>query len=103
MASQADRGIPENVRWTRGHVSFAALHVVGSNDDLAPWTGNTAATDAQLAEERNRMAAAVENVRRSPMQRGHVAPVTTLALGAVVAVRKVEAATAYDASCGASC
>ena len=43
------------------------------------------------------------------MQRGHVAPVTTLALaatlalGAVVVVPQAEAATAYDASCGASC
>jgi hypothetical protein len=61
--SQADRGIPENVRWTRGGVSFATLHVVGSNDDLAPWTGNAAATDAQVAEESGRIAAAVSNVR----------------------------------------
>ena len=63
VASQADRGIPENARWTRGDHCFATLHVVGSNDDLAPWTGSTARTDAQVAEERHRMAAAVENVR----------------------------------------
>ena len=63
VTSQADRGIPENVRWTRGDVSFATLHIVGSNDDLAPWTGNTAPTDAQNAEESSRMAAAIANVR----------------------------------------
>ncbi|NUS52738.1 MAG: hypothetical protein HOQ22_17080 [Nocardioidaceae bacterium] len=62
---QTDRGIPENVRYVRAGVSFATLHVVGSNDDLAPWTGvgNAAATDQQVAEERHRMAAAVANVR----------------------------------------
>jgi hypothetical protein len=63
VVSQADRGIPENVRWTRGDVSFATLHVVGSNDDLAPWTGNASATDVQVAEEDHRMAAAIANVR----------------------------------------
>jgi len=62
VSSQADRGIPENVRWTRGDVSFATLHVVGSNDDLAPWTGSTAPTEDQVAEEGDRMAAAVANV-----------------------------------------
>jgi hypothetical protein len=64
VRSQAERGIPENVRYVRAGVSFATLHVVGSNDDLAPWTGlgNTAATDEQVAEENARMAAAIANV-----------------------------------------
>jgi hypothetical protein len=64
-SSQADRGIPENVRYTRGGLSFATLHVVGSNDDLAPWSGvgQTSVTDEQAAEEQHRMAAAVANVR----------------------------------------
>ena len=39
VTSQQGRGIPENVRWVRADVSFATLHVVGSNNDLAPWTG----------------------------------------------------------------
>jgi hypothetical protein len=65
VASQALRGFPENVRYQRGGVSFATLHVVGSNNDLAPWTGlgNTLATPAQVDEERARMRAAVANVR----------------------------------------
>jgi hypothetical protein len=62
--SQAGRGVPENVRWSRGDLSFATLHVVGSNDDLAVWSGlgNTVATPEQVAEEKHRMAAAVANV-----------------------------------------
>jgi hypothetical protein len=65
VRSQAGRGVPENTRWVRGGVSFATLHVVGSKDDLAPWTGlgRTAPTKAQVADERARMAAAVDNVR----------------------------------------
>jgi hypothetical protein len=34
--SQADQGIPEDVRWQRADVAFAALHIVGSNNSLAP-------------------------------------------------------------------
>jgi Calcineurin-like phosphoesterase len=29
----------ENVRFTRGGVVFATAHIVGSNNDLAPWSG----------------------------------------------------------------
>ena len=32
LASQDSRGYPENTRWTNGPVTFATLHVVGSND-----------------------------------------------------------------------
>ena len=65
VASQSARGFPENVRYRRGGVSFATLHVVGSNNDLAPWTGlgNTLATPAQVDEERARMRAALTNLR----------------------------------------
>jgi hypothetical protein len=64
VTSQSGRGVPENTRWTRGNVSFATLHVVGSNNDLAPWSGlgNTSPTDEQVREERERMAAAIANV-----------------------------------------
>jgi hypothetical protein len=50
---------PENVTLRRADVDVAVLHVVGSNDDLQPWTGvgNSTATAAQVAEERDRMAA----------------------------------------------
>ncbi|MDX6298970.1 MAG: hypothetical protein QOF53_184 [Nocardioidaceae bacterium] len=63
--SQADVGVPENVRYVRAGVSFATLHVVGSNDDLAPWfgLGETSPAPTQITEERSRMRAAIANVR----------------------------------------
>ena len=44
------QGVPENVSWNSDGVSFAAVHVVGSNNSLVPWTGNTAATPDQPVE-----------------------------------------------------
>ena len=35
LTSQTDIGYPENARWSRGPVTFASLHVVGSNDNQA--------------------------------------------------------------------
>ncbi|MFF4652851.1 hypothetical protein [Streptomyces sp. NPDC001380] len=61
--SQAARGYPENVRYRCGGVSFAAVHVVGSNNGLAPWTGSTGPTPEQSAEVLGRTAAVLENVR----------------------------------------
>jgi hypothetical protein len=65
VTSQASKGLPENVRYERAGLSFATLHVVGSNNDLAPWTGigNTTVTPEQGAEQRHRMAGAIANVR----------------------------------------
>ncbi len=65
VASQQDRGFPENVRWVRADVSFATLHVIGSNNDLVPWTGigETTPTAPQVQEQWRRMDAAVANVR----------------------------------------
>jgi Calcineurin-like phosphoesterase len=42
----------ENVRWIESRVAFATLHVVGSDNGLAPWTGlgQTAPTAEQIAE-----------------------------------------------------
>ncbi len=64
VTSQASDGLPENVMFRRQRIEFAVLHVVGSNDDLQPWTGigNTAATLEQVAEEQHRMAGAVREV-----------------------------------------
>jgi endonuclease/exonuclease/phosphatase family metal-dependent hydrolase len=39
----------ENVRWTRSHVTFANVHVVGSSNDLQPWFG-PAETPEQRSE-----------------------------------------------------
>jgi hypothetical protein len=60
-----DAAYPENVSLRRDGVDFAVLHVVGSNDDLQPWTGigNSAATPGQVAEEHDRMAAAIALLR----------------------------------------
>lgn len=63
LTSQINRGVPENVRGVQGPFAFASLHVVGSNDGLAAWTGQTKATTAQVADEKARMNAAIENVR----------------------------------------
>ena len=64
VSSQADDGLPENVLFRKQGVELAVLHVVGSNDDLQPWTGigNTVATPAQVAEEQHRMAGALAEV-----------------------------------------
>ncbi len=35
LTSQADRGYPENARWTREPVLFASLHVTGSRDNYS--------------------------------------------------------------------
>jgi len=50
----------ENVRWIESRVVFATLHVVGSDNGLAPWTGNTSVTEAQAAEVAARVAATLE-------------------------------------------
>ena len=51
----------ENVRWTESRVGFATLHVIGSNNGLAPWTGLglTAPTPEQAAEVEARVDAAL--------------------------------------------
>ena len=48
----AQPSYPENVLWMQSQTVFAAVHVVGSNNSLAPWTGNTAPTPAQAGEAR---------------------------------------------------
>ena len=65
VTSQAAQGFPENVQLRRDGVDFAMLHVVGSNDDLQPWTGlgQSSPTPQQVAEEHARMANAIKVVR----------------------------------------
>jgi hypothetical protein len=62
VQSQAALGIPENVRWHRADVGFAALDIVGSNNSLAPWTGQTAPTPEQTVEVLNRTSAALQEI-----------------------------------------
>jgi len=65
--SQAWLGFPENVNLRRQGVDFAVVNVVGSNDDLQPWTGigNTTPTSWQIIEEKLRMADAVYVVHKA--------------------------------------
>ena len=51
----------ENVRWIESRVAFATLHVVGSDNGLAPYTGlgYTTPTPEQTAEVEARVAAAL--------------------------------------------
>jgi hypothetical protein len=58
------RSLIENVRWTEAaaDVELATVHVIGSDNGLAPWTGLglTAPTTEQAAEVQARIAADVE-------------------------------------------
>jgi len=63
VKSQASQGFPEDVRYTRGDVAFAALHIVGSNNGLSQWTGHTGPTAQQSAEVRKRTAAVIKSIR----------------------------------------
>jgi hypothetical protein len=65
VSSQAAQGIPEDVRFERANVAFAALHIVGSNNSLAPWTGKTAPTPEQSAEVLGRTAAVIQSIRET--------------------------------------
>jgi hypothetical protein len=65
VSTQAAQGIPEDVRYTRANVAFAALHIVGSNNSLAPWTGNTGPTPKQSAEVLGRTAAVIQSIRET--------------------------------------
>lgn len=53
--------LPENVMWSESRVMFATVHVVGSDNGLAPWTGLglTTPTEEQEAEVEARVAAGV--------------------------------------------
>ncbi|MDP2292833.1 MAG: lamin tail domain-containing protein [Actinomycetota bacterium] len=48
--SQWRIGLEENVRFSDRDAVYAAAHVVGSNNGLAPWTGKTAPTFQQAVE-----------------------------------------------------
>lgn len=62
MAVDPQAAFPENVRWQESRVVFATLHVVGSDNGLAPWTGlgHTTPTQAQQEEVAARVDAAID-------------------------------------------
>ena len=63
VRSEARAGYPENVRYTRAGVSFGVVHIVGSNNGLAPRTDSTSPTPAQTAEVLGRTASAIQVIR----------------------------------------
>ena len=64
VTTQADLGLPENVRFTRNRVALSVLNIQGSNNSLQPWTGlgETAATPGQVAEVEHRTDAVVAQI-----------------------------------------
>ena len=62
VRSQAALGVPEDVRWERAGVAFTAVDIVGSNNSLEPWTGNTAPTPEQTAEVLARTSAVIQEI-----------------------------------------
>ncbi len=46
----AQTGYPENVMLERAGITFGVVHIVGSENDLAWWKGNTSVTPEQKAE-----------------------------------------------------
>jgi hypothetical protein len=67
VQSQADRGLPEDVSFTRAGVAFAALHVVGSDNGLLPWTefGDSEPTPEQAAEVQHRTQGVVDLINQT--------------------------------------
>jgi len=65
VKTQADLGLPENVRFAQNRVAFSVLNIQGSNNSLQPWTGlgETTATPEQLAEVEHRTDAVLAQIR----------------------------------------
>jgi PKD repeat protein len=63
MSVTAQSGYPENVRWNQDSLSFATVHIVGSNNDLNAWAGNSGTTSAQRAEVTARTSAGISHIR----------------------------------------
>ena len=61
MSVNAQPSLVENAQWIESRVVFATLHVIGSNNGLAPWTGIgfAAPTPEQAAEVEARIEAAL--------------------------------------------
>ncbi len=67
VKTQADLGLPENVRFTQNRVAFSVLNIQGSNNSLQPWTGlgETTATPEQLDEVEFRTDAVLAQIRNT--------------------------------------
>jgi hypothetical protein len=62
MKVDYEPSLVENVRWIESQVAFATLHVIGSNNGLAAWSGlgNAVPTTEQSAEVAARIGATIE-------------------------------------------
>jgi hypothetical protein len=63
MGVEAQAGYPENQLWVQSRVTFAALHILGSNNGLEPWFGGNETPEqaaARQAEVAARIAANLE-------------------------------------------
>lgn len=67
VKSQANLGLPEDVRFTKNRVAFSVLNVQGSNNSLLPWTGlgKTEPTPEQLAEVEHRTDAVITQIHQT--------------------------------------
>jgi hypothetical protein len=61
----AQSGYKENVSFAAGGLTISTLHIVGSENDLRPWSGLgfTKATTEQVAEEKARVNAAIAEIK----------------------------------------
>lgn len=65
VTAQSATGFPENVRFVKSGISFAALHIPGSNNDLKPWKGYTASTKTQQTEVNIRTKATITMINNT--------------------------------------
>jgi hypothetical protein len=65
MRVDNQKAFPENVDWHAARITFAAVHVVGSNNGMAPWTGATTANERQVAEVAARTRANIKKLREA--------------------------------------
>ncbi len=63
VAVTSQSGYPENVLLNREGITFGMVHIVGSENDLAWWSGNTATTPEQRAEVDARTTADIALIR----------------------------------------
>jgi hypothetical protein len=68
VTSQWRVGLDENVRFSDSDAVYAAAHVVGSNNGLAPWTGQTAPTLPQVHEVTTRTIADLALIKTAFVQ-----------------------------------
>ena len=87
--------VPENTLWSQGGAEFGTVHIVGSNNSLVPWTGNTEPTPEQLSEVRTRTSAALRWIDRI-FARAHAEGAAGVAIGIQADMWDPEATAGFD-------